>query len=49
VRRFRITDVFIQNATLTANDGYHRGRMKLVLATPVTFVDGGVVYGRPSK
>ncbi len=49
VRRFRITDVFIQNATLTANDGYHRGRMKLVLATPVTFVDGGVVYGRPPK
>lgn len=47
VKRFRITDVFVQNATLTANDPYHRGRLKLALFTPVTFVDGGVVLGRP--
>ncbi|MDX2013208.1 MAG: DHHW family protein [Myxococcaceae bacterium] len=47
VRRFRITDVFVQNATLTANDPYHRGRLKLVLFTPVSFVDGKPVIGRP--
>nr|MCU0701794.1 hypothetical protein [Myxococcaceae bacterium] len=47
VRRFRITDLFVQNATLTANDPYHRGRLKLVLFTPVSFVDGKAVIGRP--
>lgn len=46
VKRFRITDVFVQNATLTANDPYHRGRLKLALFTTVTFTDGGVVLGR---
>lgn len=46
VKRFRITDVFVQNATLTANDPYHRGRLKLALFTTVTFTDGGVVFGR---
>lgn len=46
VKRFRITDVFVQNATLTANDPYHRGRLKLALFTSVTFTDGGVVFGR---
>lgn len=46
VKRFRITDVFLQNATLTANDPYHRGRMKLALFTTVSFTDAGVVYGR---
>lgn len=45
VKRFRITDVFVQNATLTANDPYHAGRLKLALFTTVTFTDGGVVYG----
>jgi hypothetical protein len=47
VRRFRITDLFVQNATLTANDPYHRGRLKLVLFTPVSFVDGKAVIGQP--
>lgn len=46
VKRFRITDVFVQNASLTANDPYHRGRLKLALSTTVTFTDGGVVFGR---
>ncbi|MBL8920210.1 MAG: hypothetical protein JNJ54_15190 [Myxococcaceae bacterium] len=46
VKRFRITDVFVQNATLTANDPYHRGRLKLALFTTVTFTDGGVVFGK---
>ena len=46
VKRFHITDVFVQNATLTANDPYHRGRLKLALFTTVTFTDGGVVFGR---
>ena len=46
VKRFRVTDVFVQNATLTANDPYHRGRLKLALFTTVTFTDGGVVFGR---
>jgi hypothetical protein len=46
VKRFKITDVIVQNATLTANDPYHRGRLKLALFTTVTFTDGGVVYGR---
>ena len=45
VKRFRITDVFVQNATLTANDPYHAGRLKLALFTTVTFTDGGVVFG----
>ena len=45
VKRFRITDVFVQNATLTANDPYHAGRLKLALFTTVTFADGGVVFG----
>jgi DHHW protein len=34
VKRFHITDVVLQNATLTANDPYHRGRMRMVLSTP---------------
>jgi hypothetical protein len=47
VRRFRITDLFVQNATLTANDPYHRGRLKLVLFTPVSFENGRAVIGKP--
>lgn len=45
VKRFKVTDLFLQNATLTANDPYHRGRMRLALYTSVSFTDAGVVYG----
>ena len=34
VRRFHITDVFVQNSTLTANDSHHLNRLRLVLSTP---------------
>jgi len=32
VKRFKITDLIVQNATLTANDPYHRGRLKAASA-----------------
>jgi hypothetical protein len=41
VARFRITDVFVQNATLTANDWHHQRRLREVLATPSSPPDAG--------
>lgn len=44
VRRFKVTDVIVQNSTLTANDPYHRGRLRMVLFTPMRSsrqADGG--------
>jgi hypothetical protein len=44
VRRFKVTDVILQNSTLTANDPYHRGRLRMVLFTPMRAsgaADGG--------
>ncbi len=45
VARFRITDVFVQNATLTANDWHHQRRLREVLATPGTPPDAGHAEG----
>ncbi len=42
VRHFHITDVFVQNATLTANDSHHQRRLWTVLNTPTPPADGGV-------
>lgn len=36
VRRFHITDVLLQNSTLTANDSHHQNRLRLVLSTPTS-------------